>query len=209
MTSKPKMSFGAHKLLSMDYKEYLGLFEKIIDNRLSDSAPYNDHTYLHYTKLNYSRMKRWEKTLVLDENLVEIVKGISDFQRWIIIVEPWCGDAAPTVPFLIHLAQQNPLIQYNLQLRDEEPFLINSYLTNGSKSIPKLIVQDGAGSDLFTWGPRPLAAQKVVDELKAANVDFETSVSQLQDWYNKDKGVELQKELLVLFRGIEFRQAVS
>jgi hypothetical protein len=73
------------------------------------------------------------------------------------------------------------------------------YLTNGTKSIPKLIVRDEAGNDLLTYGPRPKATQQLVNRLKAANVDYETLNTEVQNWYNKDKGVELQKELLQLF----------
>ena len=183
----------------MDYQHYVRLFDEIINNNQPE-PPYTDANYLMYAKLNYSRMRRWQKTLQLNEELVNELKKISEYQRWIILVEPWCGDAAPILPFLVRLAEQNPHIQYDLQLRDQEPFLINSYLTNGTKSIPKLIVRDAAGNDLFTYGPRPKAAQQLVNELKAADVDFDTLKTQLQNWYNKDKGVELQKELLHLFR---------
>jgi hypothetical protein len=185
----------------MDYQTYYQLFEEII-NSPTPKAPYTDAQYLTYTRLNYSRMSRWQKTLELNEHLVSELKKISEFQRWIILVEPWCGDAAPTVPFLVRLAAQNPLIQYDLQLRDQEPFLINSYLTDGAKSIPKLIVRDKEENDLFIWGPRPKVAQQFVNDLKAANIDYDTLKTQLQNWYNKDKGVELQKELLQLFKGV-------
>lgn len=183
----------------MNYQTYLKLFEKIIDSNTPE-PPYTDPQYLKYAKLNYSRMSRWQKTLKLDHELMNEVKTLNQPQKWIVITEPWCGDGAPIVPFLVRLAEQNPLIQYDLQLRDQEPFLINSYLTNGTKSIPKLIVRDEAGNDLFKYGPRPKATQQLVNRLKAANVDYDTLNTEVQNWYNKDKGVELQKELLQLFR---------
>jgi hypothetical protein len=144
-------------------------------------------------------MNRWWKTLQLDEDLVNELKKITGLQKWIIIVEPWCGDAAPVLPFLIRLAEQNPHIQYDLLLCDQEPFLINSYLTNGAKSIPKLIVRDEAGNDLFTWGPRPKVAQQLVNALKTSGIDYDTLNIELQNWYNKKKGTELQRELKQLF----------
>lgn len=87
-----------------------------------------------------------------------------------------------------------------MQLRDQEPYLINSYLTNGAKGIPMLIVRDEAGKDLFTYGPRPKVAQQLVNELKAAHVNYDTLNSELQNWYDMDKGLELQKELSELLR---------
>lgn len=182
----------------MQYQEYQHLCEEIVAS-IDPQPPYNNPVYLHYAKLNVSRMKRWWKQLVLNETLVETLKRFSSAQHWIIIAEPWCGDAAPAIPFLIKLCEINPLFTYDIQLRDQEPFLINQYLTNGSKSIPKLIVRDNAGNDLFTWGPRPAAAQILVDELAKANADLDTKATQLQNWYNQDKGQSMQEELINFF----------
>lgn len=120
-------------------------------------------------------------------------------QHWIIIKEAWCGDAAHSLPFLIRLTEVNPLITYELQLRDTAPFLINSYLTKGTKSIPKLIVRDEQGADLFTWGARPRGAQQLMENLKSSNTDAATTKLQLQNWYNQDKGASLQQELMEAF----------
>jgi hypothetical protein len=140
-------------------------------------------------------MNRWLKTMQMDAELVYMLKNLDERQHWIIIIEPWCGDVAHTLPFLVRLAKGSPMISYDLQLRDSEPFLINAYLTNGTKSIPKLIARDESGKDLFTWGARPKAAQQFADSLKAANMDFETIKLHLQNWYNEDRGRSLQQDL--------------
>ncbi|WP_345232883.1 thioredoxin family protein [Olivibacter ginsenosidimutans] len=181
----------------MNYKQYKQLFEEILAN-LYPVPPYNEDLYLEYTKLNRSRMRRWDKLLELDENLVSLLRKITTPQHWIIITEPWCGDAAHTVPFLIRMTEQTGYVSYDIQLRDSEPFLIENYLTNGSRSIPKLIVQDASGYDSFNWGPRPKGAQELMDEMKANHADFETIKIALQNWYNKDKGVSLCSELAML-----------
>ncbi len=185
----------------MNYTAYKQLFDKILDNP-NPAHPYDDAMYLDYTRLNRSRMNRWDKQLVLDENLVSRIKQITTPQHWIIITEPWCGDAAHIVPFLVRLVEQNNLITHDLQLRDSEPFLIESYLTKGTKGIPKFIVRDENGRDLFDWGPRPKGAQELQDTMKAGNADFETTKIALQNWYNKDKGVSLCNELTALFENI-------
>jgi hypothetical protein len=178
----------------MNYQEYLLLFEQILNSE-HPQPPYDKPNYLDYTKLNLSRMNRWMKAMVLDKTLVAMLKSIDKKQHWIIIVEPWCGDVAHSLPFLIRLAEQGPFITYELQLRDSEPFLINSYLTKGGKSIPKLIVRNEYGKDLFTWGPRPEAAQLIRDDLLASNADAHTINVQVQNWYNEDRGKSLQSEL--------------
>lgn len=178
----------------MTFQEYVQLFDDILASN-TPQPPYNKPDYLHYTRLNLSRMNRWLKTMQLDEDVVNMLKNMNERQHWMIIVEPWCGDVSHSLPFLVRLAEQSPMITYDLQLRDSEPFLINTYLTNGTKSIPKLIVRDAEGHDLFTWGARPKAAQQLMERLKATGADFDTVKEQLQKWYNQDKGRSLQQEL--------------
>jgi hypothetical protein len=182
----------------MTYEAYQQLFDYILSKRHCEH-PYDDEHYMNYTRLNQARMKRWDKHLELSEELIQGVKSLRTKQHWIIITEPWCGDAAHILPFLMRLVQHNLLITYELQLRDSPPFLIQSYLTNGSKSIPKLIVRDEKGNDIFTWGPRPKGAQELFYELRAQKADAESSKIALQNWYNNDKGISLCKELLALF----------
>lgn len=182
----------------MNYKQYQELIDKLLKNS-NPPEPYNDSAYMDYVKLNQTRMKRWDKQLKLSDALLRKLLQISKLQQWIIITEPWCGDAAHIVPFLIKMSEINPLIKYEIQLRDREPFLINNYLTHGSKSIPRLIVRDKDGLDIFNWGPRPAGAQKIMNELKESNADFETIKIALQNWYNKNQGEELCAELTYLF----------
>lgn len=94
------------------------------------------------------------------------------------------------------------MITYDLQLRDSEPFLIEDYLTNGGKAIPKLISRDENGNDLFVWGPRPAGAQELMNRLKEENAEFETIKIELQNWYNHDKGKQIQSELKELLMSI-------
>lgn len=183
----------------MDYSEYLALTDALLadENR---PAPYNKPDYLDYTRLNRSRMKRWDKQLQLSEALITELKNINAPQHWIIISEPWCGDAAHIVPFLVRMAGQSAHVTYDISLRDSPPFLIESYLTNGGRSIPKLIVRDQQEKDLFTWGPRPAPAQELMNKLKTDNADFETIKTTLQHWYNDDKGAFICAELTEQFR---------
>lgn len=183
----------------MKYNAYTQLFNEIL-NVSNPRAPYNDSEYFNYTKLNESRMKRWTKTMELDSELIQLVKNAPQ-QHWVIITEPWCGDAAHIVPFLVRIAESSDgVISYELQLRDSAPFLIDSYLTNGAKAIPKLISRDEHGKDLFVWGPRPAGAQQVMTQLKNDNWELENIKIELQNWYNNDKGKEVQNELKVILK---------
>jgi hypothetical protein len=181
----------------MNFTTYTALFESILNAEVS-APPYNDSMYFDYTRLNQSRMKRWNQQPLLTQEVSDKLNKIQDPQQWIIISEPWCGDAAHIVPVLIQMTAANDLIQYDIQLRDAPPYLIEQYLTNGTKSIPKLIVRNKKGEDLFTWGPRPVGAQQCMNALKDSGVDFESIKIGLQKWYNNDKAVSVCNEIAAL-----------
>lgn len=180
----------------MNFQEYSALFKTIVDKDITHSEPpYNNPAYLDYTKLNWSRTNRWMKTGKLSEELSDVVKKINEPQQWIVITEPWCGDAAHNVPFIEMAARENSLISVSYELRDSEPFRIEQYLTNGTKSIPKLVVRDAGGKDLGTWGPRPHDCQVLYSRLLNEKASFDEMKSALQTWYNANKGADVQKEL--------------
>ena len=183
----------------MNYAEYLQYTQHLLSGP-SYPPPYDNPVYLEYARLGNSRMKRWGNSMILLENLVNYVRSIDRPQAWTVITEPWCGDAAPMIPFIAGLAKENPRVFLDIQLRDQPPFLIEQYLTNGGRSIPKLIVRDEEGKDLFTWGPRPASAKQLIHELSASNAEKSDIVVALQNWYNDNKGKEMQQEWLALFQ---------
>lgn len=182
----------------MTFEEYIHHFEQIIQSETPE-APYDNPDYFEYAKLNWSRMNRWLKNGVINNELKGKIASIGSKQTWILIAEPWCGDAAHSTPFIKMITDLNPKITLEIQLRDSGSE-IDNYLTNGGKSIPKLIVRDDKGKDLFTWGPRPKDCQAVYTKLHEAGADFEATKIALQKWYNDNKGVEIQKELEELIK---------
>jgi hypothetical protein len=184
----------------MNFQEYQEYFSSIL-NSASPQVPYDKPAYFDYAKLNWSRTNRWLKLGVLSEDLKITISGISAPQHWIVITEPWCGDAAHILPFIHLAASLNPNIHVEYQLRDTPPFLIDNYLTGQSKSIPKLVIRDEREKDLAVWGPRPAECQLLYSRLIAEQADFEITKTELQKWYNKDQGKMLQMELNVILQG--------
>ncbi len=186
-----------YKFTDMKFEEYLAKFDEILNAEVPQ-APYDDEHFMTYVKLNQSRMNRWlKKQPILPEAREAFSKPLTP-QKWIVIAEPWCGDACHIVPFMKLLTDLNPAIDFEVELRDEPPFRIEHYLTNGAKAVPKLIIQDANGNDLHTWGARPKAAQDFFMKLKADGVSMDEAKTELQNWYNKDAGAALQRELMVL-----------
>jgi len=183
----------------MKFENYLAHFEAILANP-QEYTEYQDPEYLNYAKLNWSRMNRWLKKFEPSAAMKAQIAAINSAQVWTVITEPWCGDAGHSVPMLYRIAQENPHIDFQIHLRDAEPFLIDSYLTNGGKAIPKLIIRNEAGEDLAVWGPRPQGATTIFQELKAQDQPFEQIKEEIQKWYNQDKGKEIQEELIDLLK---------
>ncbi|NJX17534.1 thioredoxin family protein [Tamlana crocina] len=85
----------------MTFEQYSSYFETIKITPLEEQEkPYDNPDYLDYTKLNWSRMNRWLKTGKITEELKNTLQQIYKPQHWIVITEPWCGDAAHITPFL-------------------------------------------------------------------------------------------------------------
>ena len=186
---------------SISFNEYYTLIERLA-NEGGTTGYDQSQTYVEHTKLNYSRIKRILKTT---EPLAEVTNTTDCFDdkiTWLVIAESWCGDAAQNVPVMQKMAEVNPNINLRVILRDENPDLMNRYLTNGGKSIPILICLDENLNELGTWGPRPKVLQDWLKKEKA-NPTMEMSVlkEQFQVWYTKDKGQTLQQEMLLLMKG--------
>ncbi len=159
---------------------------------------------VHYTALNQQRMHRVEKSILLLPPVEALIRSVSLPQTWLVLTEAWCGDAAHSIPIMHVLADLNPLIDLRLLLRDENPGLMDRYLTNGvSRSIPKLIGLDTATfQEHFTWGPRPAPLQEIFTRLKADGMEIHAIKEALQRWYNNDKTIAVQQEIAALAAGV-------
>jgi len=186
-------------LNSITYQAYLKLTEELLAEGKT-TGPNQSEDYIHYTNLNLHRMKRLDKTVTINSELVAQIQSITVPQTWLVISEAWCGDAAQNVPILQKMAAISENVELKIILRDENLELMDLYLTNGGRSIPKLIALDNSTQkELFIWGPRPLTIQKVMNELKAANVtEISEIVEKIQITYNADKSQSIQTEFLQL-----------
>jgi hypothetical protein len=179
---------------AMDYSEYNLLFKQLVVEGRTTGEETQEK--IDYTKLNFSRTKRLDKTAEIPEESIEVFKNISEKQTWLVISEPWCGDAAQTLPFLNKIAQLSENIELKIVLRDENPELMDEFLTNGSRSIPVVIMLDVDFNVINTFGPRSRAATKLVADYKKHHGKIDDAFKEmLQVWYNNDKGISIVKDL--------------
>jgi thiol-disulfide isomerase/thioredoxin len=178
------------------YQEYKELVSRLISEGKS-TGPNQSDALLNYSMLNDKRMKRLDKTIQLSEEIISKTKGLNTPQTWLILTESWCGDAAQTIPVINKIANENANINFKIVLRDEHLELMDAFLTNGGRSIPKLVALDKDNNVLNSWGPRPTVATKMVADYKAANGGLDPEFKKLlQVWYNKDKGKSVQDDFM-------------
>jgi hypothetical protein len=200
----PEQQLFTSELLeqALSYTAYLQLTEKLVAEGKT-SGPNQSEAYVHYTKLNLQRMKRLNKTVDIPQSLQELLSQKANNWTWITLTEPWCGDAAQCVPVIEKLGTSSKAINTIYLLRDEHPTIMDAYLTNGGRSIPKLICLDANGKEVFTWGPRPAVIQEVMNELKASGIsDIPTIVEAIQKAYNADQQAGIYAEFEALLKAL-------
>lgn len=159
----------------------------------------------HYTGLNEVRMNRLEKTISITEENSQKLKNLKRNYIWLVISEGWCGDSAQLVPVIYKMAALSPNIDFKMVFRDENDELMNLFLTNGTKSIPKLIILDKNTLDILgDFGPRPQGAKQLIVDYKAQHgVVDDKGKAALHMWYLHDKGLTIQKEIMDLMTALE------
>ncbi|RPG30124.1 MAG: thioredoxin family protein [Muricauda sp. TMED12] len=180
----------------MDYIEYVTVLNELVSKGKTTGSEQSEQRIAH-TKLNASRIRRIDKTVSIAEDQLKVFQNISEKQVWLVLLESWCSDGAQAIPVFNKVAKSTPKIELKIIMRDENPKLMDRFLTNGTRSIPKLLVSNEEGDLLHIWGPRPEVAAKMVEAYKEqyGKVD-EKFKRELQIWYNKDGGKSIVDELI-------------
>jgi len=184
---------------SLSYQDYRTLLSRLVEENATTGTNQSE-ALINYTALNDRRMKRWDKTVKISEADKITIKNATVNQTWIVLTESWCGDAAHVIPVINKVAELNTGINLQLVMRDENEQLMDLFLTNGGKSIPKLIQFDNTTKTVLnSYGPRPTEATKLVNDFKKKNGTLTAEFKEdLQRWYNKDKGQNVIKDLIEL-----------
>lgn len=185
--------------LSMTYEQYRSMIDRLLEENKT-TGPNQSDTMVNYGRLNQKRMKKWEKIGKITPELAELLQEFKKPVTWLVLTEGWCGDAAQNLPFIEKMAELNPLISLRLILRDENLEVMDEFLTDGGRSIPKLIALDPETlTVLGTWGPRPEPMQRLVLENKVTKEkNYRELNEEMHLWYARDKGITVQNEFLAI-----------
>ena len=124
-----------------------------------------------------------------------VAQGAEGPYRFLVLAEDWCGDAVNTVPWLAKLTERVVGWELRLLNRDEHLDLMETHTTNGSLSIPVVMVLDGAFEEVAWWGPRPAALQAwVMDE--GLSMPKKERYREVRTWYARDRGRTTLEDVL-------------
>jgi hypothetical protein len=177
-------------------------YRTMVDERFANgetTGPIQSEYLLNYTKLNIQRMHRLDKTFDVAPEVNSRLQALTCDIYWLVLAEAWCGDAAQNLPILHKMAESSHHIHLRVLLRDEHLDIMDSFLTNGARAIPKLILLDGDMNVKAIWGPRPSVPQQMVmDNKRTGAMTYEELSPMLHKWYAENKGADLQKEMIQL-----------
>lgn len=184
------------------YSEFVQFTQQLVEEKRTTGANQSE-AYLEYTQMCLQRMNRWNKTAKVSAKMTHLMESLQESQIWLIITEAWCGDGAQSIPYLAKLAELNPKIKLRIIMRDEYPEIMDAYLTNGARSIPKLVAfSEDLKVELFTWGPKPLYLMNRHKEYKhdSKGLSYSGFLEEIHLWYAKNKNQDLEAELFPLIQ---------
>ena len=186
---------------TLDWQQYYTLCEQYVKG---DDKPliYQDEKMLRYTASNIMRMDAILQYITIESKLYNLLQTVTTPWTWLVLAEPWCGDVSQILPVLYTIASCNDLIDFKILQSDSHPQVLDEYMTDQSRSIPKLIcLETGTLKEIGRWGPRPAALQTLVAQHKDdTTLNYRDKVRIVHNWYETDKTQAIQVEFIDLIK---------
>ncbi len=185
------------------YKQYLDFSEEKISKINKNELDEKGKKLFEYSRLNLVRSYRIQKSYRLKSEIVDLFNGINEKQIWLVITEDWCGDSAQNLPYIYNYVRNVQNIDFRIILRDDNLEFVDNYFNHtSSRSIPRILGFNSFGKELFRWGPRPKVANNLVQQLMKEGKERTVINEKLHLWYGRNKGKELEKEIVEILNGL-------
>jgi len=131
----------------------------------------------------------------------EITGEIPYFEKLniLVITETWCSDSTAISPVLLKMFKEKNA-DIRVALRDENTELIDQFLTNGSRSIPIILVMDESFNLIMRYGPRPAIVQDIFEahrqNIADGKIEKKKVSQKIRSFYAKDRGRTISEDFL-------------
>ncbi len=179
----------------LTYDAYLEHWQELASRSPGEAEDKSERKLIHYYKYNWKRSQAVKTAYEPSEALRDAMARIDEPQLWMVITEPWCGDSAYNLTVIAEAAALSDQVTLRILLRDDNLDIMDQYLTEGGRRIPKLVAFDEAGDELFQWGARPAGARQLRSGLIEDGLDSGEVVQNLLEWYDDGGWQEVDDEL--------------
>ena len=157
--------------------------------------------YIQNSEKNLERFNENYEKMFLNPETRSFFASIRKPLKILILAEDLCGDVVQSLPPIIRMLELSQSIDYRIFRRDENPDLMNQYLTEGSKAIPYLVFMDSDFNDLARWGPRPEKCQSIMRDNKG-KISMDEIYKRIRSWYGKNGNEPLVSEIMDILKNI-------
>lgn len=151
--------------------------------------------YVERAEANEDLWREIGRRAEIPEATVRRVEGLPGDWHLLVLAEDWCEDAVNTVPVLARLAAEASNLDLRILDRDENPDLMDAHLSDGSRSIPVVMVLDDEYVERGWWGPRPGELQEWVLE-EGLGMPSGERYKVTRRWYARDRGCTTLDEVI-------------
>lgn len=117
--------------------------------------------FRHYLEV-IEKNRQWhrqayEETQISDED-IRFYRSLGRMNV-MVIAEDWCPDVVHNLPIVAKIVDSAQNWQLRIFFRDQNPDLMDQYLTNGNRAIPVVVFYDDEFCEKARWVRRPQKAQ--------------------------------------------------
>ncbi|MFQ5865719.1 MAG: thioredoxin family protein [bacterium] len=119
--------------------------------------------YLSRIEKNKQLHRRVYDETQISEKDVHFYRGLGPMNV-MVIAEDWCPDVVHNLPIVAKIVDHTPNLTLRIFFRDQNPALMDQYLTNGNRAIPVVVFFDQKFNEVARWVRRPTKAQVWLDK---------------------------------------------
>lgn len=178
----------------LSYDEFVAAWDASLAAPLAGLTP-EARKYRLYAKYNRDRSTRVHAAYTPSEALRAALAAAPPLTV-LVLTEDWCGDSAFVLPVLADAFAADARHALRILPRDAHLDVMDLHLTNGGRSIPKLVAFDAEGNEVFTWGPRSASGQAHRATLVAEGLDYAATSAKMVEWYETGRWMDVEAELV-------------